>query len=52
VPMPAVLPRFSRTPGGVRFTGPRLGEHNPAIYGDLLGLSPTEQAQLHADGVI
>jgi formyl-CoA transferase len=52
VPMPAVLPRFSRTPGEVRFVGPRLGEHNDQIYGGLLGLSHAEQAQLHADGII
>ena len=52
VPMPAVLPRFSRTPGRVRFVGPRLGEHNEQIYGGLLGMSDTEQASLRADGVI
>lgn len=52
VPMPAVLPRFSRTPGGVRFVGPALGEHNAAVYGGLLGLSDAEQAALRTDGVI
>jgi formyl-CoA transferase len=52
VPMPAVLPRFSRTPGGVRFVGPRLGEHNAAVFGGLLGLSEDEQATLRDDGVI
>jgi formyl-CoA transferase len=52
VPMPAVLPRFSRTPGGVRFVGPALGEHNSQIYGGLLGLSEAEQATLHETGVI
>ena len=52
VPMPAVLPRFSRTPGGVRFVGPPLGAHNAEVFGGLLGLSQDEQAELHAQGVI
>lgn len=52
VPMPGVLPRFSRTPGKVRFVGPELGEHNSRVYGGLLGLSDAEQAALRSDGVI
>jgi formyl-CoA transferase len=52
VPMPAVLPRFSRTPGGVRFVGPPLGAHNADVYGGLLGLSEAEQAQLRDEGVV
>jgi crotonobetainyl-CoA:carnitine CoA-transferase CaiB-like acyl-CoA transferase len=52
VPMPAALPRFSRTPGGVRFVGPPLGAHNSEVYGGLLGLNEAEQSQLRADGII
>jgi formyl-CoA transferase len=52
IPMPAVLPRFSRTPGAVRFPGPPLGAHNTEVYGGLLGLSDTELAQLRQDGII
>lgn len=52
VPMPGVLPRFSRTPGGVRFVGPPLGAHNADVFGGLLGLSEDQQAELHAQGVI
>jgi formyl-CoA transferase len=50
--MPAVLPRFSRTPGGVRFVGPPLGAHNAEVFGGLLGLTESEQTQLRDDGVI
>jgi len=46
------VPRFSRTPGGVRFVGPGLGEHNAAVYGGLLGLSEDELRALKNDGVI
>jgi len=52
VPMPAVLPRFSRTPGAVEHTGPILGEHNSYVFGDVLGLDDEERAALSADGVI
>jgi formyl-CoA transferase len=52
VPMPAVLPRFSRTPGRVRFVGPALGEHNKQVYGTLLGLSDEDLAELNEAGII
>jgi formyl-CoA transferase len=52
VPMPAVLPRFSRTPGAVRHPGPPLGAHNADVYSGLLGLSSEELAHLRQDAVI
>lgn len=52
IPMPAVIPKFSRTPGRVEHAGPRLGEHNEAIYGGLLGLAPGQLVRLAHEGVI
>jgi len=49
---PAVYPRLSATPGAIQRGAPKLGEHNEAVYGGLLGLSAAEIAQLRADGVI
>lgn len=52
VPMQNVFPKLSATPGRVRRLGPELGEHNGAVYRDLLGLSADEIERLTADGVI
>ncbi len=47
-----VAPKLSATPGRVRSVGPELGEHNEAIYRDLLGLSDDEMSSLRSAGVI
>jgi formyl-CoA transferase len=52
VPMQNVFPKLSATPGRVRSVGPELGEHNTAVYQDLLGLSANEIARLSGAGVI
>jgi crotonobetainyl-CoA:carnitine CoA-transferase CaiB-like acyl-CoA transferase len=44
--------RFSETPWRMTRGAPCLGEHNEAVLGRLLGLSPQEVADLHAEGVI
>ncbi len=52
VPMQNVFPQLSATPGRVRRVGPELGEHNTAVYQDLLGLSVNDLDRLRGDGVI
>jgi crotonobetainyl-CoA:carnitine CoA-transferase CaiB-like acyl-CoA transferase len=48
----APVPRFSSAPGTVDHLGPRLGEHNAEVYGELLGLNPDDIGDLRARGVL
>lgn len=50
--MPAPVPRLSETPGTIRWTGRRSGEHNSAVFGDLLGLSGTDMDRLAKAGIV
>ncbi len=50
--VPNTTPRLSRTPGGVRTLGPRLGAHTDAVLRDLLGMSEQEIARLRESRVI
>src|SRR5690606_1761099 len=52
VRMQAPTPRLSDSPGGIKFTGPKLGQHNNQIYGDLLGLDAPAIQALAADQII
>lgn len=47
-----VVPRFSETPGRVDHLGPALGEHNDAVYGEMLGYDDDLLETLGYDGVI
>jgi crotonobetainyl-CoA:carnitine CoA-transferase CaiB-like acyl-CoA transferase len=40
--MQNVVGKLSRTPGTIRHTGPRLGEHNREVLVDLLGFPEDE----------
>ncbi len=44
--------KLSASPPRLRHLGPALGEHNDEIYGDLLGLAPSERERLKSEGVI
>lgn len=52
VKIPAVLPKLSATPGGTDWIGPKLGEHNQAIYQGLLELSDQEIEELKTQNII
>ena len=50
---PGVVPTLSQTPGSIRSAGSIApGQHNDEIYGELLGRSADELAQLRAEGVL
>jgi formyl-CoA transferase/succinyl-CoA--D-citramalate CoA-transferase len=52
VPMPGVVPRFSRTPGGVADVGPELGEHTEMVLRALAGVGDAEWSSLVAEGTV
>ncbi|MGX6510651.1 CaiB/BaiF CoA transferase family protein [Rhodococcus sp. SJ-2] len=50
---PGVVPRLADTPSSVRRAGPPIaGYDNAAVYGDLLGVTEGERADLRERGVI
>jgi len=49
--MPGIVPKLSETPGGVEWTGPKLGEHNDLVLGRL-GYSTEQIAALRNSGAI
>jgi len=49
--MPGIMPKFSRTPGAIRWIGPELGEHTAEVLSGLLGMSEAEIHTLKEKGV-
>lgn len=50
--MPGIVPKLSATPGQVKWVGPKLGEHNKEVYGELLGLDGKCLDALKESGII
>ena len=50
---PGIVPKFSETPGEVRWSAPwEPGSHNREVYGELLGLADEELRGLAEEGVL
>jgi len=52
IKMQNTFPKFSRTPGNIRWTGPDHGEHNEEIYKDLLGMTDGQIGDYKEKGII
>ena len=50
--IPAMVPKLSDTPGRTDWPGPEVGAFNQEVYGDLLGLSAEDLAELSREGVL
>ncbi len=50
--VPGLPVKLGATPGSVRRAPPMVGEHNDAVYGELLGLGPGAIDELRSSGAI
>src|ERR671916_1170325 len=51
-PMQNVVPRLSETPGEVRWTGPKLGQHNDEVFKEVLGMTEENLDRLRERGIV
>jgi crotonobetainyl-CoA:carnitine CoA-transferase CaiB-like acyl-CoA transferase len=53
IPAQGISPKFSRTPGSIRWAGAwKVGAHNEEVYGGLLGIAEIELAALKEARII
>lgn len=52
IKMPGITPKFSETPGEVKWVGAELGAHNQEVYSELLGFEAEKISQLKQEGVL
>jgi succinyl-CoA--D-citramalate CoA-transferase len=51
-PMQNVVPHLCETPGNIRWTGPKLGQHNDEVFKGVLGLNEEDLNGLRERGVV
>ena len=50
--VPGIIPKFSKTPGKIKWAGLSLGASNKEIYQNMLGFSDEEMDKMKSEGVI
>jgi len=50
--VPGIIPKFSKTPGKIKWAGLSLGANNKEIYQDMLGYSESDVEELSQKGII
>jgi len=51
IKVPGIVPKLTKTPGQVKWLGPKLGENNEQILKEI-GLTDAQIIQLYQKGVI
>lgn len=52
IKMPGVVPKFSETPGEIKWVGPELGSHNFEVYNELLGITKEQMEVLKSKRIL
>lgn len=52
IKMPGVVPKFSETPGEIKWVGPELGSHNFEVYNELLGMTKEQMEVLKSKRIL